>query len=366
MRAEIRPLERSETPELALFLAEGFAGGGGGAGAGGGSAGASFASPAVLDWKYFDPDGLGPGPRSFIIRESGSIVGHVGICRNTFAFSNPQKRGQSRELSALLIIDWLVARSGEGMGAYLMMHAHRLAEIQLGMGTSAAAKRVGEAFGYKHIVDIPIYERVFRPSHRFARCGEPVWKSALKAARDQARAWGGRLRGRFRTGSRTALGMAPVESFASDRRLLDFDLQRNWAGMTRSAESLDHSLRYPGGGGSVFALSFNLENEPAGFAVLSVVIDGGVRIGKINEIVTIKEETHLQTAITLCTEALRSRGADAVRCYASEPSLAQALRAAGYFPGSAASFHIRDKRGLLPPGLTYRMMSLEGDYAYTP
>src|SRR5262249_3714244 len=125
---EIRPTTPNDLPELGRFLAEGFHA----------PAGAAFADPGVLRWKYFDPRGgdAGEAPRSYVACDpaSGALVGHLGVCPGRFRGPGLPEEG----VSTLHMIDWLTSAAGTGAGAALMRRAHQGFDTQYGLGGSVA------------------------------------------------------------------------------------------------------------------------------------------------------------------------------------------------------------------------------------
>src|SRR5690349_5531543 len=110
MAHEIRPLTPDDLPGLSRFLADGF----------GAPAGADFAAPDVLRWKYFDPrgDDAGDAPRSYLAVAAGAdrIVGHAGVFPGRFRGGTLPAEG----VSTLHLGDWLTSEEGRGAGATLL------------------------------------------------------------------------------------------------------------------------------------------------------------------------------------------------------------------------------------------------------
>jgi hypothetical protein len=128
MAITIEPLQPDWIPALGRFLREGFHA----------PPDAVFAAPDVLEWKYFDPrPGVhAPSPRSFVLRESGDIVAHIGLTPTSFVTLGSTRR----EISTLHTIDWLAMRGGAG--AVLMRRALREADVQYVLGPTEEAGRV--------------------------------------------------------------------------------------------------------------------------------------------------------------------------------------------------------------------------------
>ena len=142
----------------------------------------------------------------------------------------------------------------------------------------------------------------------------------------------------------------------------------NWpaplARTTRSSELLNYYLRYPGGpmSGWVFSDGSRL----VGFAVLNVMIENGIRQGKIVE--CFLETTHddlWHAAITELRRELKRQGADTASCYASTAWQERASRRAGFIPlQQPQPFFLRDPQGRLPRDIPFHLTPLEADHAY--
>src|SRR5437763_10796874 len=106
MTRESAPLCPEGLPGLGRFLAAGFRA----------EAGAEFAAPDVLRWKYLEPRwGGDAGSRSYVAREGGQIVGHVGFCPTAFRII--EGPGRAREVATLHLTDWLGSEGHPGVGS---------------------------------------------------------------------------------------------------------------------------------------------------------------------------------------------------------------------------------------------------------
>ena len=151
MARDIRPLTSHDIPELSRFLTAGFHA----------PPEADYAAPEVLHWKYLEDVGL-TGPRSYIARdETGTIIGHLGLCRT--AFEGQAINAAGGQVSTIHIIDWLGSPEHRAVGISLMRKAHEGVATQFGLGVSQAALVVGERAGYELRGLVPAYVRVLRP-----------------------------------------------------------------------------------------------------------------------------------------------------------------------------------------------------------
>lgn len=348
MDIRIEPHRSSDVPELSRFLTEGF----------GAPSDARFARPEILRWKYLDKPASVDSPRGYVARAGGKIVGHVGFRTGSFVVPKPGDDQGFHEVSTLHIIDWLALPEHRGLGARLMMRAHRHADTQFGLGTTAAARKVGEAFDYQLIHEIPLYRRPFNPMYRLRERDAPFWKRSARAARDAAR---------------LIARPAPREIDLESRRVERFGEEivefwnrrsRRVIRMSRSADMLNYLLRFPEG--SITGRLFVAHGEPAGCGIVGVVPRGHVLAGKIVECRDLGDSIdETRRAIVALTATLKAKGADFAECWASDPDLAIALEQAGYYRAGFASFHLRDRKKLIPRDIPFYMTPLEADYAYT-
>jgi hypothetical protein len=345
MRPEIEPLRPDDVAELSRFLTEGFHT----------AADADFAASDVLRWKYFDPRGGGDVPRSYIAREGGRIVGHLGLCTGSFLGGTLP----GGEVSTLHMIDWISARPGSSVGASLMLRSHRHAQTQYGLGGSAAGRSVGGGGGYALVGTVPVFHKVVRPAYRLRAPRRGRARALSGWARDLARAalnrgHAPRVRVELREVAEFGPEIGPV--LESYRALAAFT--------NRRPELLNHLLRYPRGGISGWLLV--RDGAVRGFALLSVVRHGAVRIGKLTDcVLDDTDPAAWQAALHALTRALKGRSADVVEGFASTRWMAGALRGCGFTEAHGLEFRLRDKSRLVPPGTTFHLTPLEADYAYT-
>jgi len=105
-----------------------------------------------------------------------------------------------------------------------------------------------------------------------------------------------------------------------------------------------------------------------GFAVLNLVPQHGgqVLLGKIVDCLLADTDIRLwQGAILALTQELERQGADVAQTFASTPWMAEALDRSGFASRFVLEFSLRDRQGLLPPGVLFHLMPIEADYAYT-
>jgi hypothetical protein len=346
MSHDIRPLEPDDIPALSRFLIAGFHA----------TADAPFAAPDLLRWKFFDPCG-GDGPRSFVAWQGGRIVGHVGICPGAFRGPGLPEGG----VSTLHMIDWLSETRGTAIGAYLMMRAQRGIATQYVLGSSVAARRVLDRSGYRLVGGVPGFHKVLRPGYRL-RAREPGLSGPRRAAlwaRDLAH----RIMRRGRA-PRMPVALREVREFGPEvAPILDLYRGRS-VFVDRGPALLNHLLRCPRG--EISGWLVELGGRVAGLGLLSVVGQGGARVGKVVDcILDVDDPDAWHAAIDALSRELGRQGADVAVGFGSTPWLEAALREAGFISRHRLEFRLRDRDRLIPADATFHLTPLEADYAYT-
>lgn len=347
---EIHPLVESDLPELGAFLTEGFHT----------PPDAAFAAEDVLRWKYLDPRGTdaGQAPRSYLARDPSTrrIVAHVGICPARFRGGGLPAEG----ISTLHMIDWLASEEGRGAGGLLMRRAQRASETQYGFGGSAAGRGVIDRGGYHLIAEVPVFQRVLRPSFRLRDPSHGAIGRGLRAAKDVVRSFTKPSRR-----SREQVDVRRVDEFGDEISPILRAYEQRATFTTRQPDLLNSFLNYPRGGLSGWQL-LN-EGKLIGFAVLSTVPGAvGVKVGKVVDCVLEGEQDEAWHAAFLAlTRELKAQGADYALAFAANPWTVQALEASGFTKIHHLEFRLRDRGKKILPGTIYHLTPLEADYAYT-
>jgi hypothetical protein len=346
MARDIHPLEPDALPELSRFLTAGFHA----------PPDAEFASVDVLRWKYFDPRGCGDEARSFVARDAGQIIGHIGICPTAFC----ARSGTSTHIvSALHIIDWLGSREHPGVGSSLIRKVHALADTQFGVGTTEAAKKVIRVIGYENRATVPIFQRVFRPAYRLHSPGLNPAVKVAQATRDLARSV-------MKPARQAAIRLEAscVDAFGSEVESLFENVEGPIVLTRRDAALLNYYLKYPRGTISGWRLSE--DGRTRGCALLSIVSRGKQRIGKIVDCILESRAAELwHAAMMVLAQELQARGADVAQACGSVPWVADALTASGFIKLHDVALTLRDRQQLVPRDMPLFLTFLEGDYAYT-
>lgn len=343
MPREIQPLQPDETDELSRFLTTGF----------GTPADAPFALPEVLRWKYFDPFAADFGPRSFVVRESGAIVGHLGLCPSKFI------TGLS-SVPTLHMIDWLGSRGNPGVGASLLRMAQRLTPTQYGFGGSVAGRRVLDAARYHLQGLVPVFQRVLKPGYRLRTSESPSPRTLAASARDAAR-----LALQSPQTPPQCVTLLPVSSFGDEIALLTSAYAQHAVFTSRDPDLLNHLLRHPDRTfqGSLLVV----DGAVRGFALLNVVVQGRARIGRIVDcILDNASPTQWHGAIHALTAQLQALGADVAFGCGGPPWVSEAYRANQFRDSFPLEFRHRDRDGLIPRDQPFHLTFVEADYSYLP
>ena len=348
--AQILATEESQVAALSQFLIEGFQLP---------EAGRSALLPEPLRWRYFEPRGHWPGPRSLIVRDAGNFTAHIGVI--TTAFVQP---GQpSFNVSAVHPVDWLSTKQGGMLGTLLMLKAFGRADVQYSLGSTASGQRILQGCGFTRVCDVPILYRYFKPAKR------EVWnllhgqqrfpKNVVMFGLDMARS----ILGRFNRTPQSALTLRPVNEFTGEVETLFHSRQKNVLCSSRSAALLNYFLRHPDKRFQGWMLERS--GKAIGFALTHIIERDNLVQGKIADCFLAEDDPSLWSeAIGLLTDHLQQSGCDLARTLASAPAMQQALRASGFFPRGNCGFFLRDTRNLLPKDRAFHLTMLEGDTSY--
>ena len=344
MALQIRPIQQDDIPELSQLLIRGFHL----------PLDAEIFSAETLLWKYFDPCGEEFSPRGFVAHRDGRIVGYVGLSPSAFisaAFPQP--------IPTTTAFDWLAAESGAHIGSTLMQQQFRYTRLQFLIGGSDAARSAYAKLGYKVYCAIPIFCRILRPTHRFRQPRQsPIWKAVLQASRDYG------LGAVHPTRSPVVpIDLQRVTAFGPEVGLITATCQMDAIHTKRTPELLNHFLRYPQQTISGWHL---LEGgRLRGFAMLSVVQSGPIRIGKITDCLLDCLEPELwHSALYSLTQQLWEQAADVVLCYGTTPWMVPALKHNGFRHQRQSQFAVHDPENLIPNNAAFYLTYIEADGAY--
>jgi hypothetical protein len=350
MARDIQPLTAHDIPELSRFLTAGFDS----------VPEADYAAPEVLQWKYLEEIDL-TVPRSYIARDdTGTIIGHLGLCRTAFEGRGITARGE--QVSTIHIIDWLGSPDHRAVGISLMRKAHEGVATQFGLGVSQAALVVGERAGYELRGLVPVYVRILQPGYWIRTSGLSLVSRGLRFARDATMPWI-----QSPKPPRTIIALKRVLAFGPEIDRIIEAAEAHAILTQRDSGRLNAFLRFPRQSMTGWHL-LDSTNTLRGLAMLNVTPkdQGRTRMGKVIDcLLDDIDVDRWQAVIVALTRELASQGADLVQAYASTPWTAEALRQSGYKSRFSVKFHIRDRQGLIPREALFHLTPLEGDYAYT-
>ena len=230
------------------------------------------------------------------------------------------------------------------------------------LGTSQIAQVIGERNGYKLRSLVPVYTRVLHAGYWLRTSGLGPLQRGLRLARDVA----GRLTLRPNATPPTIV-LQPVAAFGPEIIPVVAKAKAHAILTSRDPSRLNAFLHFPRQAMSGWHV-LDKTGRLRGFALLNLVPkdQGRTRTGKIVDCVLDDIEVELwHGAVVALTHELARQGADLAQAYASTPWTADALRRSGYASRFAVTFHIRDRRGLIPRDAMFHLTPLEGDYAYT-
>jgi hypothetical protein len=350
MARDIQPLCLHDVPELSRFLTAGF----------NSLPEADYAAPEVLRWKYLENTGLGD-PLSYIARdETGTIIGHLGLCRT--AFEGRAINAAGGPVSTIHIIDWLGSPAHRAVGISLMRKAHDGGTTQFGLGVSQAALVVGERAGYELRGLVPVYVRILRPAS-WMRASELSFPArGLRFTRDVVTPW---IQPPKPPGVNIVLKR--VSAFGPEIDPIVEAAKMHTILTQRGSGRLNAFLQFPRQSMTGWHLLDDM-NRLRGLAVLNIIPtdQGRTRKGKIVDcLLDDIDINRWQAALLGLTHELAQQGADQAQAYASTPWTAEALHQSGYKSRFSVKFHIRDRQALIPHEELFHLTPLEGDYAYT-
>lgn len=334
--AQTTPLTEDALDELCAFLQGAFAE----------PAHQYLFSPDVLRWKYLEPIGDDRSTRSWIVREDGRIVAHVGLSLTRFGTT-----------TAAFPYDWIAKGSKSPHGLMLLMRMHRLTEVQYILGCTDDAAQVYARSGYQTPLVAQIFQKVLAPlAWQHIHRGQPLGKKLLLLTVDRARSIG-----RPGTTPKQPLTLRPVKEFGSEIA----DLFQQGPAVIHSARDaawLNHFLRFPPGTIHGWHLFDQDQGRPCGFALVNVVPQGPIRLGKVLECWVASEDSlQWQAAGAAVVDGCRQLGCHQIAAYGTAPWTASAWRTNGFFPRGRTPLQWRDPKGKVLLDRPFHLTYLEAD-----
>jgi hypothetical protein len=345
---QIRPTTVGDLPALGRFLITGF----------GVPPDAPHFAETALRWKYFEPCGIQFGPRSYVARSDGQIVGHIGIAAREFVIHDGAD--SSTVVPTLHFIDLLGSPGHPTVGLLLMKRGFQGTDVQFALGGTSDWRRMAKITGYECRSEFPVLFAILRPFYRRRGAGLLEGISRLPhLGWDLVRSVANRG-----VAPQRPLTLRRVDRFGNEVDTMVRNGPAPLARTTRSSELLNYYLRYPGGPMSGWA--FDDGSRQVGFAVLNIMIERDVRQGKIVEcFLETTDEDLWHAAITELRRELKRQGADVASCYASTGWQERASRRAGFIPlQQSQPFFLRDPQRRLPRDIPFHLTPLEADHAY--
>lgn len=123
---------------------------------------ARFVSPGIFHWKYFTRRPDWDGPRSYVLRDSNSLVAHIGLWPVRF-------RSPVGHLAGVQALDWAASRQHPKAGSHLRVALEELADFGLGIGGTIAAQQARARLGFQPWTKLSIFRLVIRPWLKFRK-----------------------------------------------------------------------------------------------------------------------------------------------------------------------------------------------------
>jgi hypothetical protein len=117
---------------------------------------AAFVDPAMLRWKYNQPRGDWPDPRSFVLENAGRIVAHVGLWPVTLRTEAGTERG-------VHMIDWAAEPQTPGAGVALLQRLQQSYDFVYAIGGAKISQTVVRECGFLTVANALTFARPLRP-----------------------------------------------------------------------------------------------------------------------------------------------------------------------------------------------------------
>jgi hypothetical protein len=305
--------------------------------------------PQDMHWKYWEPRADWTGPRSFVLTRDDAILAHGGIVPGSCVWD-------SRRVRTLHVIDWVADPREVGAGIALMNYVGEQTEALLAIGGSTQTMQILPHIGFRAVGVAVRYTRALSPL-RLLRDGRPRnWRLLPRVARSLA--W------KF-----AAPAPAPGDGWAA-RRIADDELERlavvfpvparGIGVLERSAALFRYALACPIVPMRLYSLEragrvrgyFMLASAPGQARIVDCWMDSD-------------QPADWRAMIHLAVEQARhDPQAAEVVISASDPLLAECLRASGFHARQESSILLRAAAGARVPAAPLRVQMLDNDEAY--
>ena len=135
--------------------------------------------PEVLEWKYFAPHPDWDGPRSYLLKDGGTIVAHASAWPIRICAAGPEVRG-------IHLLDWAASKTNPGAGLYILRKIAEMGDVLIGIGGSSYTREILPKFGYKKGGAFRRYVYVARPWQQILTSRGYNWKTPLRFIRNAA------------------------------------------------------------------------------------------------------------------------------------------------------------------------------------
>jgi len=300
--------------------------------------------PDHLHWKYWQPRADWPRPRSFVVASGSELIAHAGIVPGTCAW------GTRRE-TIIQMIDW-VARAGTGVGVTLMKQVGQMAGALVAIGGGPITRSILPHVGFRPAGSVTAYARplsalrILRtgPAWKLLpRLARAAWRRSAPAARDPD--WQVRRLGGDEVGQIAAVLPLPTHGSTVTER---------------NADQLRYFLACPIVPMQLYAVS--KAGRLRGYFLLALA-PGQVRIA---DCWLDSEESEDWRAMVLCAVELAQDQPQAAEIviWASDPLLATALRACGFYARFESPIQVRPSGNNSGPAGPLRVQMLDSDAAF--
>lgn len=116
----------------------------------------SFLTPALLNWKYWEPRDDFAGARSYVMEKNGEIVAHGALWPVTVRTERGCERG-------LQVVDWASDPRAPGAGVSLLQRITRMYDFVYSIGGTEATQTVMPKFGFRAVGAAITFARPLRP-----------------------------------------------------------------------------------------------------------------------------------------------------------------------------------------------------------
>jgi hypothetical protein len=239
----------------------------------------------------------------------------------------------------------------------MLLRAFAKSKTQYNIGGTEEVRAVLPRLGFEPKPKLAIFRKVLAPFHRLRTSGAGLFRKWAVTAKDAASVWRARTMPPPQT---VELRSAPT--FTEEINCLQRQSSLRMVTCRRDHLLLNYFLRCPLPGFSGWTI--HTSGRMAGFAVLKMIPEGRIQLGKIVDLwLDTEDQSCWQAAVAALIERFRALSADHVISYASFPSLNAALLANGFAKSAERNVYIRDKQQSLPQNLPFGLSMLEGDHA---